>query len=367
MRQVIPVLLVLFVPAIAASQDTTLHRMDISLNYHLGFLIAHRPLVEVLQKDHVRAVEASLSIRSDGSRQWHHTYGFPETGLSLSWWDLGNPDKAGSVIAAIPYIDFPLATSRTTDLNFKFGWGLCYVTQVFDPDENYKNVTIGSHLNSTVLAQLQVKTRISKRLHTHAGLSFLHFSNGSMVMPNLGMNLANVTLGAGYRFGPLRALPARNAPAFHTNRRMTLFAGAGVKQIYPAGGNNYFISSLFADHNWHLTPKSAFGIGADLFYNSSVKKQMEEMGQVPVSDSDLFSGGIHGGYEMIISDLSILIHMGVYLFKGMEDDENIYHRLGVRYRFSEHFFAGLHLKTHWGKADYFETGLGYFIQKQKKK
>ncbi|MBK9638656.1 MAG: hypothetical protein IPO63_12895 [Bacteroidetes bacterium] len=50
--------------------------------------------------------------------------------------------------------------------------------------------------------------------------------------------------------------------------------------------------------------------------------------------------------------------MGMYTYNRYKEDGNIYNRLLLRYAFTKKAYASFGLKSHFGKADYFEWGLG---------
>jgi len=58
-------------------------------------------------------------------------------------------------------------------------------------------------------------------------------------------------------------------------------------------------------------------------------------------------------YELVIDDISAMFGLGVYL-KGEAAGQlkKMYQRLGVKYHFLDHFFAGVNLRFFdFGKAD----------------
>ncbi|MDQ3051052.1 MAG: acyloxyacyl hydrolase [Bacteroidota bacterium] len=352
---------------VARSQDSTARRLGVSLGLHYGFLVAHRPLIIPLQQGHIRGLESNFKIRPDGSKNWHHTYGFPEMGISLSVWDLGNQNQLGKAVTLMPYLDFPLARGRHTSLELKFGWGLGYVEKIFDADKNYKNVALGSHLNYGLKLQPRIKVRINDHLGFNGGLSITHFSNGSMATPNLGLNLLTVTGGFIYKIGEKQLLRKKMVASFEKSSRLTFFGAASLKQVYPADGKNYYAVTVSGNHSWQLSPKSAIGFGGDVFYDSSINQKLEERNLVLKNSLQALRAGLHGSYELVIDDLSVIINMGGYLYTKLHNDGSIYHRIGLRYRLSEKLFVLMHLKSHWGKADYVEWGLGYRMDKRKSK
>ena len=67
-------------------------------------------------------------------------------------------------------------------------------------------------------------------------------------------------------------------------------------------------------------------------------------------------------YELVISRLSVIAHIGGYVIDNWKQDGLLYHRLGFNYRINKHFLANFTLKTHFAKADNFELGLGYILR-----
>ena len=43
-------------------------------------------------------------------------------------------------------------------------------------------------------------------------------------------------------------------------------------------------------------------------------------------------------------------------------DNELYHRVGMRYQFDNGLLLNMVLKTHWAKADYVEYGIGYTLK-----
>ena len=174
--------LILFVQCFAiptVAQDTIAHPFSFYTGYHRGFLIAHRPLVAPLQEDKINGLEMALTKQTNGDRLWHHIYGFPEMGLSLSLWDLGNKRMLGKSVALIPYLDFPVIDGRRIALDLKFGWGAGFIQKNFDAEDNYKNVAVGSNLNFALILQPHIKVNLSQRISFTGGISLTHYSNAA--------------------------------------------------------------------------------------------------------------------------------------------------------------------------------------------
>jgi hypothetical protein len=69
--------------------------------------------------------------------------------------------------------------------------------------------------------------------------------------------------------------------------------------------------------------------------------------------------GITLGHELFISRVSMLVQMGVYVYKPYQEvDKRIYQRYGLKYAINSYLFAAVALKTHYGTADFMEWTLG---------
>src|SRR5688572_21270655 len=350
-RKLLIIILLVFPGIRAKGQDTLAYRWSVNAGMHTGFLVAHRPMIVPLQQRHITGFETNLVMNPGGSKLWHRVYGFPEMGLSFLIWDLGNEEQLGTAYSLIPYLNFPLTKGKKTQLNLKFGWGVGYIEKRFNADNNHKNIAIGSHLNYALILQPQIKTRITDRLHLNGGFSIAHFSNGSVATPNLGINVASITTGLSYNFGQPVIRKTDPLPPFIKSNRFSMFAAISMKQVYPADGKNYFACTVSGNQSWQISRKSAFGFGTDIFYDNSISQKLEERNRELNNSLEALRIGIHGGYEMVISDFSLVLNFGGYLYSKLQNDGTFYQRIGLRYRLSEIIFVAMHLKAHWGKAD----------------
>lgn len=365
MHRCLPHLLFLLTATGVCAQDSVAHSYSLLAAFHHGFLIAHRPMVLPLQKNKTNALELMLERQTNGNKEWHHVYGFPKIGLSAALWELGNPEKLGKSFTLMPYVNFPINRGRWVDIDFKFGWGLGYIEKKFDVEYNYKNVAIGTHLNSSLIAQPQLRFYLGNRIALTTGLALTHYSNGSTATPNLGLNFASATAALSWRFHDPITIPKKQLPVFKRSRRVTIFASASSKQIYPVNGPAYLAASLSAGHAWQISYKSAFSAGVDLFYDHSLYYKIRDQNLPLNSSLEVFRGGLHVGYELTLSDLTLLLNMGVYAYSKIYDGL-FYHRIGLRYLINKNIFVCSNIKAHWGKADFIEWGLGWRFDHHKK-
>lgn len=76
--------------------------------------------------------------------------------------------------------------------------------------------------------------------------------------------------------------------------------------------------------------------------------------------------GIPIYYQYLVGKISLIFGTGVYVWDNSKTQGNIFHRVGVGYQPHPSWQAKLQLKTHFAQADYFETGITYFIRAERK-
>jgi hypothetical protein len=338
--------------------DSSQCRLSIAANYHYGFIIAHRSSIVPLQQDHVKGLELSISTPTTGSKVWQREYNYPVIGLKYFFINTGNPEMLGNAQAVLPFIDFNFSKNHNAEFHFSYGWGIGYIDNPFNRETNYKNIAIGSHWNAVVNLSSYYKIKLFKTTFLTGGLNFIHFSNGSAAIPNLGINIVTVKAGLSCNFGGGKPMMKDSLPVFNKHFRNSIYVAGGVKQIYPVDGPDYYTVTLSAARLRQFTRKSAFGFGADLHYDNSLAPKLLGDSILTKKLKDEMRAGINASYELIFSDFSMMFQMGGYIYNPYKPEGFIYQRLGFRYLFYKNIFTCFNLKTHWAKADFFELGFG---------
>ncbi|MEO8085407.1 MAG: acyloxyacyl hydrolase [Bacteroidota bacterium] len=328
-------------------------------NYHYGYIWAHRPRVEHLTTGHTQGVELSLQTQTDGSKWWQRIHGYPQTGISVMYFDLANPEVVGNATAMIGYINFPLFRNNTFLFSFQTGAGLGYLSKKFDPVSDHKNMGIGSHLNSTIRVGFLTQYKVSKNIYLHLNYAITHFSNAAYRLPNLGINNISLVGGISYQFSEQEKFLIPEIPPVDKRWIAEFVYGTGVKENFPPDGKQFFAHTFYFQFLKPLGHKSRLAIGADGFYDLSLSRFVDEEANAIEKKAQIFRGGIHCGYEMQINHFTVIVHMGYYLIDHTKLDGQFYHRYGLRYEVNKHLFINLSLKTHWGRADYAELGIGW--------
>lgn len=340
-----------------SQSDSIPNSYFLDLRFHGGFLIAHRPSLVPLQQNHLTGFDVSAGVFTMGNKPWHKSYNFPSIGLKYAFLETGNRQILGSAHALYPFFDVEFSCLRKIKIGFQLGWGIGYVSKRFTKYDNYKNVAIGSHFNSVPALSFFLRKQVSSNGYISTGFSLTHFSNGSIVTPNLGINLATAHLC--YRFcGGTAKVKDNTLDQKHAEKwEKSVGILFGLKQNYPTLGENFFIKELSLLAFYHFKPIALYGFGIDIPHDPSITDRLDNRGAKTNKFTPL-RPGITAAYSLKMGRLKMLIQQGFYVYSQLKDDGVLYQRLGLRYSIGRKYFVSFNLKTHFAKADYFEWGGG---------
>lgn len=323
-----------------------------------GWFSPHHASMWYLVERHAIMGELFYQRPFSGRLRWHHDHASPAWGIGLMGTDAGSPRHLGWVSRVLPYLDLPLGHAQDLALHARVGWGLAWIADPYDEGENDRQVAIGSHVNAAVLIALEVQKRMGRDLWG-LGMALDHQSNGSLQVPNLGVNLVTFGLSWTMGLGKDRAFePATDTLINEVGSWHTEVMGAwGFQEVEPIGSGKRTTVSASATVYRRATSKFAWGAGGDVFNKGSLRAR--DPGLEHASRSELTQVGIHLGLAYCLGGMSLVLDPGFYLMTPVEERSRMYQRIGMRQRIGRHFFANLTLKTHFGAADHFELGLGY--------
>jgi hypothetical protein len=353
-------ILFLFCLPISGQNYVSPTNYSLSARYSKGFILAHHQSFHYFIKGHVPAFELSLIKKATGAKTWHHVYKFPETGFGYSYTDLGNPGQLGHANALFAIISLPATTTKMFKLSYRASGGVAWVSKRFDLYHNVYNIAIGSKLNAYLYQYLDTEFRLDSKWNAVIGIGLTHFSNGGTQQPNRGLNIFSLQAGLRYQLTEKeeRIVPD-SLPAITNKNEFSLIYSIGVKTLEPAQRKKYFTSSISVNASRQISHKHMFGIGLDIFKDNSRKEYLLKEKILNPHGADLFYAGGHFSYDLIFGKTSFTVQMGSYFWQRSKHFEEVYHRFGLRYRFSDHWMASLTLKTYWAAADFAEWGLGY--------
>lgn len=173
-----------------------------------GQILPHDEHVKALVLKPVYGVEFSVEFQTMNDKQWHQFNVSSILGVGTVWLNLGSPSKLGNAYAVYPYLCFPLIRTTFLKLNLKAGAGLSYLTKTYfntNTDSlgnllslNSTNAAISSNLIVYFSGGGNLEIPLGKGFSLTDDYTWNHMSNGSVVVPNSGLNLLNRLIGLKY-------------------------------------------------------------------------------------------------------------------------------------------------------------------------
>ena len=356
-NHIITIVIILLINTVAIAQNTdstNAQLLEVKTGY--GVLIKHHANMDYYMH-HIPSLRIKYVIKSRGLENWEQLYNYPEYGIGYFAGDLGDKDVLGYVHALFSFINLSLYRGNKLNLNFQLAGGLSYITKCFDPNTNYTNLIIGSHFNVYFNMNLNLNYKLSKNTDITLGLGGSHYSNGTVVQPNLGINSTDVNIGLRYYLNPQEQGFVKSKTYSKKSFYTSYFVLAmGAKSIPPAGGKIYS-TPTFSINLAKENQKRRYGFGLDFFYDSSISEKYFDNQETEFLD--ILRTGIFVSHEFIISKISLVSQVGVYTFTRTTALWPVYARVGVRYKITENLQTNITLKSHLGVADFIEFGIGY--------
>jgi len=355
------VVLSLVLPAHAADTlGTRLPRNKyLSLRYLHGPVFDHRHLSGVLDYRPGDGIAAEYLVETDGSRAWENIFGLPRLGAAV-YYENFHYDVLGQAFSCAVVSEFPCVKTNFFGVDLRFLAGTAYVTKKFDSETNPNNLLVGSHFSAFFCFGPQFELFMNRPQRLVAGFNFVHYSNGSMRLPNLGLNLMQWHIGVQGRIGgehPKFSGEPRETIVFNKWQKY-LTAAFGVRESQQPEGPKYFILSTTAGVYRMLGKRTRAGVGLDFFRDPSQQTTLGNFG-IEHSDSSPLLLGLHAAYGFCFGRTTATLHFGGFLFNEIYEELPIYHRVVINYHITPHIMANLGLRTYFMRAEYIEWGVGY--------
>lgn len=339
----------------------------------LGFVVPHRAELRNLVTGHSRGFHAGWQMSSrfaSKPKDWHAVYHYPTWGFQVYYADLGNRKQLGQQVALNAVIKIPQFAkywngSRRLQLYSQWGIGGGYNSVVWDLEDNPKGIALSSALNICLTAGYLAQVRVSDRFSVSAELNMVHFSNGSLSVPNLGTNNLSAGVGLIYSLAPAdQGLPQSNSMQDSLQSDFKKFSwlvsfSSGLRENMPPDGPAYFVHNFAFGFEYRPAFKNGLIVRHDAGYNLSLDPLLLRNGYDEVRVTDRIQLGVAAGLVRYFGRASFEAVLGVYYRNQYAGNGTFYNRFALRHQVTQGISVSLGLKTHWAKADYPELGVLY--------
>ncbi len=344
---------------------------------------------DLLRSTAYRAGDFRLGIQTSERQPWARLLNYPRYGFGFASYTFRNEEVnhiIGDPEAFYLFGAFPLWRNPGFHLNFDMAAGLMFNLNPYNPKTNPYNDVVGSDLMAYFDFGLGLHFRISKLFDLSVNTNLVHFSNGRVRTPNMGVNLMGAKVGLTYywfstqveskfRFGerenqallPVLAhptLPFKGAPYF--NFSLAVGVNSTLQGLPDEGvniqGPSYLVTAFTTDWAWQYSTIAAAGLGINFHYDGSLGEIYPGRPGTFLEKSTI---GLTIGHELFLCRLGLILQFGYYPFLNQVKREargHFYLRTGLRWRFSQRWWCYAALKTmDRPVADFIEWGVGYSL------
>jgi len=320
-------------------------------------------------KESFQSFSLKFGNQTNGSKDWQVAHNYPLWGGGIHIFDFYAPDDLGTPIVVYGFISSALRKDRFA-LRYEIEAGVSFNWSPYNAIDNPNNKAIGSKVNAYLGGGAFLEYNVSNRITANAGFSFNHFSCGSTVQPNRGINIISPRINVKYNLFNTDINYSRRKPLIYDEQNeliLTLFtsvrnfAGDVTKLDSTVNYNrsNYRVHGMTANLVRQISHKSKIGLGISVSYDNSCNAKETKCSW----EKDL-QLSFYPSYEIVFSDLSIIIQPGIYLHRNRSSyrNPNFYQRIGLKYHFFDNAFFGVSLRAYnFQVSDYIEWTIGYRI------
>ena len=339
------------------------------LSFHHGKILKHTPKIAYDIPERSLGLMLNWQLHTNGEKAWQRHHRFPALGLAAQYYWLGDREVVGNAWSFLPNISLKILGKERWKLDFTMGTGLAILDRHYDLISNSSNNAIGSSINDITFLCLQLEVQVQAHWRLVAGGSFTHFSNGASQLPNLGINVPALTIGATYQpnlFSPamdtsFRVPPARRFGAhlsFDLAFKESSTPGGPKQPIYIGAVAGTFKLNEFnhlylgLGYEYHRSVYN-FALHTYAFDTRKEARQGATRWMVFLAD------------EFLFGSLGVMLQAGYYVSpKSVLISKPIYSKLGIRYYLpavgkpATQFYVGIYLKAHAFTAEYIGLGMG---------
>lgn len=341
----------------------------------------------------VFGAEIGLEYPTNGSKNYHHFFNVPTVGVGLTYLNLGNDAKLGSILALYPYANIPIFRTKALDFNFNIGVGACYANKydMSSPTDSVLqtpifsspiNVYFKGGFNFELRPFMKFKDDKGERRSHYsfiAGVNWAHMSNASFYSPNSGLNLTNASVGIKYMTAQnFKYALRQNADNLPNLFSLDMMVSGGGRQMTHLDTRLYGVGNINLAVYFQALNAYRIGLGVDGFYDEAFAEDHSSYN--PTSNTyegtrystltydrtaieSRFRAGACLSNEFVMGRVTAAVDAGYYFFDPIKaPNEEWYYRLGLKYRVTNRFFTGVSVKTHeFTRAEFVTLGFGYSI------
>jgi hypothetical protein len=325
----------------------------------------HKYLDTILPNANPIGLEINIGWQTTGRKPWQQVHNYPRWGIQFMFYNLGNPNIYGNALFITPHLDLFLLKRPKHEIYVKIGTGIAFFTKYYNSETNPNNILVSLPVSASGFFSLSYRYILTEKWSMLLAFNFNHASNGSMHQPNLGINIPALGVGAHYTLNPERMKFIKTElPEYKKSLNFNANLSFSSKQSpsEPLNDVSYMAYTLTTYFSKRFTRKSILVAGMDGCLDESLNYELRNEPDYINKKHSIYRFAVTIGYEFVLTEKThIMMQNAFYLYDPYKVDIPVYQRYGFKYMPIEHVYLGYYLKTHAGKADFWEFAVGVKI------
>lgn len=327
---------------------------------HYGYIIPHSEELQQFAENNPFGIQVEISRLKTSDAAWETCACYGRSGLSLAYFNYRN-DKIGSSTNLIYFVEPYLAWKRKFKLSLRAAIGVSYLTQVYDSITNFENTFFSSPISFYLGVGMNGNYHFNEKYALNFGVMYKHISNGGLKQPNRGMNFPTLSVGIDRTIDFMELKP-KSKELFAYDKKIKLYtllnASRESTQNEDGQDTNFPILGLSTGILKPLSKINGINAATELYYNFAYREELQNQ----EINQSAFVGGVQIGHHFSLGKVYFLQQMGLYLLRPKAIEQNLlYQRYSLWYKFSEKGFAGFSLLAHGHVADYIDLRIGFIL------
>lgn len=326
-------------PSIA---DST--RVLLGSQVHFGKILAHSRSIDELTDSYVWGFQTDVSRVRYTEDSWNTCNCYSQNGISISYFNYNNPSELGSSINLALFAEPQLSYSRMS-LSFRAAAGISYLTRIYHPVDNPRNLFFSNPLSGLLLVQLSTRYLLNRHWRLRASASYSHISNGGRRQPNKGMNFPTFSLGLEYS---KTFLPARRRQKISSSEKSLHYYGGisynsrSVDESLFNSKERKMVIGLYGGLYKPFARMHAVGLGLEVVRDNALKERARRSGES--IDHHVVSGLIK--HHLLFGRFDFSQALGIYFYKDYPTPDKVFQRYAIYYKVLKKVQVGFSLKAH---------------------
>ncbi|MFC5409861.1 acyloxyacyl hydrolase [Larkinella bovis] len=344
------------------STETLPPHRQFGLAWHQGISKSNEVL-PVSQQVPVGA-ELSYSQVSLSRRAWENGQCFAKVGGYINYITFRNPVPLGRTLGAGLFFEPLINYSRPLYFSVRVLAGLTYLTRVYDPIKNPTNHHFSMPVSALIGTGFTAHYRMTDHWILTLGAVYNHISNAGTRLPNQGINIPTIALGAQYQLRPSVVPDSRGwQPAPLSRRWMSRALLMGSVRVLPKTDKKPEMAlpvfGLNVVGGFRVTRTHAFSAGFELVDDRYFKEQLITWTRGKRTDAR--QATLLAGYEFWQGRFIFAAHHGWNIVRPQGYKPATYQRYNLLYRLRNGITAGMSVKAYGENTKGFSLMAGYSL------